>query len=195
MNLSEILAMSNPTFAQPEVIQSDPGLPPTASTEGWSGQFTDFDDEMGSADAYYGGWGGNLADAGGALLGGPRKRWRPSGRHSGRQEWDKRTKMMGQFVPGFSHGHKYSIKRRKVKKKYKDPMEEKVHDVVVKGHADERRKIMESNEFKGQKEKIEDFLANVQHGRRRKTGRARKVHFSPKKDEPEPEKESTWDSD
>lgn len=72
------------------------------------------------------------------------------------------------FVPGFSHGSKIAMKRRKRKKDYETRMEQDVHDVLSNNHWGKRQRILaETKSFEKSKPEVEDFLANVHSGSKR----------------------------
>ena len=98
----------------------------------------------------------------------------------------RNVNLPSQFIPGFSH--KKGRKRKKRYQEYARDMERDVHDIYVDNHRGKRAKIMQSKEFQLQKERVEEFLANVSNAPKRRRQEERKISFKPDVSPPQEEK-------
>ena len=74
------------------------------------------------------------------------------------------------FVPGYGHGSRMDMKRRKRKKAYASDMERDVHDLLEKGGLDKRRKMQHAYKKSQEHERktIEEWLGGVHAGLKRR---------------------------
>ena len=92
------------------------------------------------------------------------------------------------FVPGFSHGNRNALKRKKKRKSYTSNLQRQAHDLLTDNHIVKKRKFHSEHELHLQKGRVEDFLARAYAGKRAPQER-RSVPDTPMEDTPAPKAE------
>lgn len=89
------------------------------------------------------------------------------------------------FVPGFSHGNRNALKRKKKRKSYTSNLQRQAHDLLTDNHIVKKRKFHSEHELQLQKGRVEDFLARAYAGKRAPQEK-RSVPDTPMPDTPAP---------